>query len=136
MRFRVLASSTVLVGAAGCGETPGDVVPKSASSDPVVTRSRGTDDVTRPSRYPGDVERCAAFDRSSLRGQRLETAKTDARASGCDIRQSVVDGEPQILTADLVPYRIDVETKHDIVVAVGDLSESRSTNHRRAGRTS
>lgn len=117
--MRRAAILIALLALAGCGsESNGDVVPRSAGQ----LASPPKEQTPVPA-YSGDEARCRAFDLSSMRGQRFETAKKRARASGCDVRQAEIDGEPQVLTQDLVYDRVDVEVRKDRVVSVGKLPD-------------
>jgi hypothetical protein len=111
--MRLLAIACWLaLGAAGCEDDseqpaapPGDQ-PVSSPADPAP-----------PAGEPTPPKVCRRLGRR-LVGDALDDAGARAERRGCTLRVAVLDGEPQALTEDFQPARINVRVRNGVVAGV------------------
>lgn len=84
--------------ASGCGEDEPEVA---RPAEPVYCPSETQD-----------------WDARELLGKSLADAESTAAEHSCTVRVAVEDGENLILTMDLLPDRVNVETSDDVVVGI------------------
>jgi hypothetical protein len=112
MRAATLALLTALA-LAGCGgdeERPAAPRP----DDPVAS---GPMDPVAPAEPPASDRACKRLG-TRLIGMELPAATARAERRRCTLRVAVLDGEPQILTEDYSPARINVRVADGVVAGV------------------
>jgi hypothetical protein len=110
--MRLVAIACCLVLAAGCGED----AEKPAATDhdqPVSSPA----DPAAPAGDPASPRACRRLG-GRLVGEALEDATARADGRGCTLRVAVLDGEPQALTEDFQPARINLRVRGGVVTAV------------------
>jgi hypothetical protein len=113
MRLLAIACCLALGGAAGCG---GDEEERPAApdrDDPVSAPADPAPDAGDPT--PPRV--CRRLGRR-LVGAALADARERAQRRGCTLRVAVLDGEPQALTEDFQPARINVRVRDGAVTGI------------------
>jgi hypothetical protein len=111
MRLFAIACCLALV-VAGCGgdeEEPAAPAPDQPVSSPA--------DPAPPAGDPTPPGACRRLGRR-LVGETLRDAQQSARRRGCTLRVAVIDGEPQALTEDFQPARINVRVRDGVVAGV------------------
>ena len=110
------AATVVLAVAAlaGCGD---DAERPAAGSDPDTPVSSGELPPDQPAAPAGSERVCTRLGRR-LVGDRITAASARAERRGCALRVAVLDGEPQALTEDFSPARINVRVRDGIVTRV------------------
>jgi hypothetical protein len=110
--MRLVAVSCCLALAAGCGgdaEEPAATDPDRPVSSPA--------DQAAPAGDPASPRACRRLGRR-LAGQALADATARADRRGCTVRVAVLDGDPQALTEDFQPARINVRVRDGVVTGV------------------
>ena len=111
---RAAAVVLAVAALAGCGD---DAERPAASSDPDAPVSSG-DLAPDQAAVPAGSERvCTRLGRRLL-GDRVAAATARAERRGCALRVAVLDGEPQALTEDFSPARINVRVRDGVVTRV------------------
>jgi hypothetical protein len=111
MRRLALLLATAAI--AGCGDDPER--PAAASPDDPV--SSGPIAPDQPAAPAGSKRTCTRLG-PRLVGTRMAAAKARAERRGCALRVAVLDGEPQALTEDFSPARINVRVRDDVITRV------------------
>ncbi len=93
---------------AGCGD---EARPAASPDTPVSSAPGGPIEPATPPRA------CKRLGRR-LVGASLPSATARAERRGCALRVAVLDGEPQVLTEDFSPARINVRVRDDVVTGV------------------
>jgi hypothetical protein len=112
MRTTCLAILLALALAA-CGD---DERPAAAAPDPDAPVSSGAAEPDAAPAIPPAPE-CKRLGQR-LVDQQLPAAQTRAEEQGCSLRIAEIDGEPQALTEDFSPARINVRVRDGVVTAV------------------
>jgi hypothetical protein len=106
----VLAAAAAL---AGCGDDERPAAP--ADPDAAVSSEPGASGP--PAGPVGSPATCGRLGRR-LVGTALSAASGRAERRGCPLRVAVLDGEPQALTEDYAPARINVRVRDGVVTRV------------------
>jgi hypothetical protein len=109
--MRRLAVLLAVGALAGCG---GDEERPAASAGPDEPVTSSPSDPTTPAAPAAPANACKRLGRR-LVGLRLPAASERAERRGCPLRVAVLDGEPQVLTEDYSPARINVGVRDDVV---------------------
>ena len=99
---------------AGCGD---DEERAAAPGGPDAPVSSGSVEPSAPATPPTPSRTCKRLGHR-LVGATLPSATARAERRGCPLRVAVLDGEPQILTEDFSPSRINVRVRDDAVTGV------------------
>jgi hypothetical protein len=103
-----------LAALAGCGGDEERPAATPAPDDPVAS---GPIDPDQPA-APAASERACTRLGKRLAGAEIDDAKARAGRRGCPLRVAVLDGEPQALTEDYSPARINVAVENGAVTRV------------------
>jgi hypothetical protein len=112
--MRRLALLLALVAVAGCGGDDDERPASAAPDDPI---SSGPIDPDQPAAPAVSERACKRLGRRIV-GAPLADATARAKARGCPLRVALLDGEPQALTEDFSPARINVRVEDDVVTGV------------------
>jgi hypothetical protein len=110
--MRRLAVMLAVAAFAGCGSD--DEQPAAGPDTPV---SSGSVEPNAPAAPAASPRTCKRLGRK-LVGASLRTATARAERRGCALRVAVLDGEPQVLTEDFSPTRINVRVRAGVVAGV------------------
>jgi hypothetical protein len=108
--MRMFAVLLVLAAFAGCGDDERAAAP-AGPDDPVSAPPREPEPDSGPGTPPRECERLAR----RLAGLTVPAATEHATLKGCTLRVAVQDGEPQVLTEDFQPGRINVRVTGGVV---------------------
>jgi hypothetical protein len=108
--FAILLAAAAL---AGCGDDERPAAP--ASPDTPV--SSGPVEPAPPTGPPTSPAACKRLGKR-LTGEPVPAATERAAKRGCPLRVAVEDGEPQVLTEDYSPARINVRARDGVVTGV------------------
>lgn len=109
--MRRLAVLLAVAAFAGCG---GDEERPAASAGPDEPGASTPSDPSAPAAPAAPAKACKRLGRR-LVGLAMPAASARAERRGCPLRVAVLDGEPQALTEDYAPARINVRVRADVV---------------------
>jgi hypothetical protein len=112
MRWAAVLLALAALG--GCGD---DAEGPAATADPDQPVSSGQIPPDQPAGPVGSERVCTRLGRR-LVGDRIAAATARAERRGCALRVAVLDGEPQALTEDFSPARINVRVRAGLVTRV------------------
>ena len=111
MRWAAVLLAVAVLGGCGDDERP------AATSDPDQPVSSGEVPPDRSATPAGSKRVCTRLGRR-LAGDPIAAATARAERRGCPLRVAVLDGEPQALTEDFSPARINVRVRGGVVTGV------------------
>jgi hypothetical protein len=104
-----LAVVLVVAAIAGCGGDEEQPAAPAGPDEPVTSEPGAS-----PAAPAAPVKVCKRLG-PRLVGMRMPAASERAERRGCPVRVAVLDGEPQALTEDHSPGRINVRVRDDVV---------------------